>query len=137
MLNGGRESILVLQDKLAGRVSRQVRAFEQRTTETSQNRSIVSDRRSSADPSDLKHPRHTFTAPATNTPEQRLIEDALTRGKKIVLSSNGTSEVARSVKRLQNTPIRRWRERTKELEKRRQLTPPYHLFRRKRKHPHD
>jgi hypothetical protein len=68
-----------------------------------------------------------------NTPEQRLIEQALTRGNKIVLSSTGTGEVTRSIKRLQNTPIRRWKERAKAFEKRHQLTPPYRLLNRKRK----
>jgi hypothetical protein len=68
-----------------------------------------------------------------NTPEQRIIEKALTRGNKIVLSSNGTSEITRPIKRLQNTPIRRWKERAKEFEKRHQLTSPYRLLNRKKK----
>ncbi|CAF4615900.1 unnamed protein product, partial [Rotaria magnacalcarata] len=41
VLNGGRESILQLKGELAGRVLRQVRAFEQRSSENIQNRSIV------------------------------------------------------------------------------------------------
>jgi len=57
----------------------------------------------------------------------------LTRGNKIVLSGTGTGEVARSVKRLQNTPIRRWKERAKEFEKRHQLTSPYRLLNKKKK----
>jgi putative cell wall-binding protein len=65
-----------------------------------------------------------------NTPEQNLVEQALKRGNKIISSSNGTGEVTRSVKRLQNTPIRRWKERARE---RYQLTPPYRLLNKKRK----
>ncbi|CAF1401072.1 unnamed protein product, partial [Adineta ricciae] len=53
--------------------------------------------------------------------------------KKIVSSSSGTGEVTRSVKRLQNTPIRRWKERAREFERRHQLTPPYRLLNKKRK----
>ncbi|CAF4417075.1 unnamed protein product, partial [Rotaria magnacalcarata] len=68
-----------------------------------------------------------------NTPEQNLIEQALRNSNKIISSSNGTGEVTRSVKRLQNTPIRRWRERALEFERRHQITPPYRLLNRKRK----
>jgi hypothetical protein len=63
-----------------------------------------------------------------NTPEQDLLEQALKRCNKIISSSNGTGEVTRSVKRLQNTPIRRWKERARDFERRHQLTPPYHLL---------
>jgi hypothetical protein len=56
-----------------------------------------------------------------------------TRGNKIISSSNGTGEVTRSVKRLQNTPIRRWKERARDFERRHQLTPPYRLLNKKRK----
>lgn len=69
----------------------------------------------------------------TNTPEQRIIEEALTRGNKIVLSSNATGEAARSVKRLQNTPLRRLKERAKDFEKRHPLTSPRRLLNRKKK----
>lgn len=68
-----------------------------------------------------------------NTPEQNLIEQALKNSNKIISSSSGTGEVTRSVKRLQNTPIRRWKERAREFEKRHQLTPPYRLLNKKRK----
>jgi hypothetical protein len=68
-----------------------------------------------------------------NTPEQRIIEQALTRGDKIVLSATGTSETMRPVKRLQNAPLRRWKERAKEFEKRHQLTSPYRFLNKKKK----
>jgi hypothetical protein len=68
-----------------------------------------------------------------NTPEQRIIEEALTRGNKIVLSATGTGETVRPVKRLQNTPLRRWKERAKQFEKRHQLTSPYRLLNKKKK----
>ncbi len=68
-----------------------------------------------------------------NTPEQDLLEQALKRCNKIISSSNGTGEVTRSVKRLQNTPIRRWKERARDFERRHQLTPPYRLLNKKRK----
>jgi hypothetical protein len=68
-----------------------------------------------------------------NTPEQNLLEQALKRCNKIVSSSNGTGEVTRSVKRLQNTPMRRWKERARDFERRQQLTPPYRLLNKKRK----
>ena len=68
-----------------------------------------------------------------NTPEQNLIEQALKHSHKIIASSNGTGEITRSVKRLQNTPIRRWKERAKEYERGHQITPPYRLLNRKRK----
>ncbi len=77
--------------------------------------------------------RNIFTIAAMNTPEQCIIEQALTRGNKIVLSSNGTGELTRPVKRLQNTPLRRWKERAKEFEKRHQLTSPYRLLNKKKK----
>jgi hypothetical protein len=68
-----------------------------------------------------------------NTPEQNLLEQALKHCNKIISSSNGTGEVTRSVKRLQNTPIRRWKERARDFERRHQLTPPYRLLNKKRK----
>jgi len=68
-----------------------------------------------------------------NTPEQNLLEQALKHCNKIISSSNGTGEVTRSVKRLQNTPIRRWKERARDFERRQQLTPPYRLLNKKRK----
>jgi hypothetical protein len=68
-----------------------------------------------------------------NTPEQNLLEQALKRCNKIVSSSNGTGEITRSVKRLQNTPMRRWKERARDFERRQQLTPPYRLLNKKRK----
>lgn len=68
-----------------------------------------------------------------NTPEQTLLDQALKRCNKIVSSSSGTGEVTRSVKRLQNTPMRRWKERAREFERRHQLTPPYRLLNKKRK----
>lgn len=69
-----------------------------------------------------------------NTPEQNLLEQALKRCNKIVSSSShGTGEITRSIKRLQNTPMRRWKERAREQERRQQLTPPYRFLNRKRK----
>lgn len=142
MLNGGRESILQLKGELAGRVLRQVRAFEQRSSENIQNRSIVppctpnlplqeqlNTKPSSTILSDLS------SLTILNTPEQNLLEQALKHCNKIVSSSSsrGTGEITRSIKRLQNTPMRRWKERAREFERRQQLTPPYRLLNRKRK----
>ena len=73
-----------------------------------------------------------FTASLTNTPEQRIIEEALTRGNKILLSGARPGEVVRSVKRLQNTSIERWKERAKKFEKRHQLPLPSHLLHKKK-----
>ncbi|CAF4623891.1 unnamed protein product [Rotaria magnacalcarata] len=147
VLNGGRESILQLKGELAGRVLRQVRAFEQRSSENIQNRSIVPTSTSTLslqqklDDSKTEltsKPSSTILSTLSsltimNTPEQNLIEQALRNSNKIISSSNGTGEVTRSVKRLQNTPIRRWRERAREFERRHQITPPYRLLNRKRK----
>ncbi|CAF2166087.1 unnamed protein product [Rotaria magnacalcarata] len=147
VLNGGRESILQLKGELAGRVLRQVRAFEQRSSENIQNRSIVPTSTSTLslqqklDDSKTEltsKPSSTILSTLSsltimNTPEQNLIEQALRNSNKIISSSNGTGEVTRSVKRLQNTPIRRWRERALEFERRHQITPPYRLLNRKRK----
>ncbi|CAF4554362.1 unnamed protein product, partial [Rotaria sp. Silwood1] len=147
VLNGGRESILQLKGELAGRVLRQVRAFEQRSSENIQNRSIVPTSTSALslqqkfnDNKNILTIKSSSTMLSTlssltimNTPEQNLIEQALKNSNKIISSSNGTGEVTRSVKRLQNTPIRRWKERAREFERRHQLTPPYRLLNRKRK----
>ncbi|CAF1214973.1 unnamed protein product [Rotaria sordida] len=143
VLNGGRESILQLKGELAGRVLRQVRAFEQRSSENIQNRSIVPSCTSVLSLQQKLHDNKnilTMKSLSTlssltimNTPEQNLIEQALKNSNKIISSSNGTGEVTRSVKRLQNTPIRRWKERAREFERRHQLTPPYRLLNRKRK----
>jgi hypothetical protein len=62
-----------------------------------------------------------------------MIEQALTRGSKIVLSGTTTGEVPRSIKRLQNTPIKRWKERAKEFEKRHPLRSPCRLLNKKKK----
>lgn len=133
-MNGGRESILQLKGELAGRVLRQVRAFEQRSTENIQNRSFIPPFQTD------KTPLSTSTffsnlSSITNlqTPEQNLLEQALKHCKKINSSSNNTGEITRSIKRLQNTPQRRWKERAREYERRHQLTPPYRLLNRKRK----
>lgn len=146
VLNGGRESILQLKGELAGRVLRQVRAFEQRSSESIQNRSMIPSSTSSSSLQKVNDknifpdnkPSSTIlstlsTLTIMNTPEQNLIEQALKQSNKITLSSSGTGEVTRSVKRLQNTPIRRWRERAREFERRHQLTPPYRLLNKKRK----
>ncbi|CAF0873803.1 unnamed protein product [Rotaria sordida] len=143
VLNGGRESILQLKGELAGRVLRQVRAFEQRSSENIQNRSIVpsctsvlSLQQKLNDNKNILTMKSLSTLSSLtmmNTPEQNLIEQALKNSNKIISSSNGTGEVTRSVKRLQNTPIRRWKERAREFERRHQLTPPYRLLNRKRK----
>ncbi len=74
-----------------------------------------------------------FPSSSMNTPEQRIIEEALIRGNKIVLSTTGTGEITRPIKRLQNTPLRRWKERAKAFEKRHQLTSPYRLLNKKKK----
>lgn len=69
-----------------------------------------------------------------NTPEQCIIEQALIRGNKIVTSGTRIGEVARSVKRLQKTPIRRWKQRTIEFGKRHQLPSPYRFLHKKKTH---
>lgn len=141
VLNGGRESILQLKGELAGRVLRQVRAFEQRSSENIQNRSIappctptlsLQEKTNSKPTSTILSDLSTLTI--LNTPEQNLLEQALKRCSKIVSSSShGTGEITRSIKRLQNTPMRRWKERARDYERRQQLTPPYRLLNRKRK----
>jgi len=146
VLNGGRESILQLKGELAGRVLRQVRAFEQRSSENIQNRSIVPPSTPDLSLQQKINEKNILTIKPTstilstlssltiiNTPEQDLLEQALKRCNKIISSSNGTGEVTRSVKRLQNTPIRRWKERARDFERRHQLTPPYRLLNKKRK----
>jgi hypothetical protein len=129
VLNSGRESILELKDELAGRVQQQVRAFEQHSSENLHNRSIAPP----VTPELSTEQKNIFPISALNTPEQRIIEQALTRGNKIVLSGNVTGEVPRSIKRLQNTPIKRWKERAREFEKRHKLTSPYRLLHKKKK----
>ncbi|CAF3837034.1 unnamed protein product [Adineta steineri] len=113
VLNSGRDSILELKDELAGRVQKQVRAYEQHSSENIHNRSIVPQVTSQISDEN----KNIFTVESVNTPEQHIIEKALTRGNKIVLSGNGLGEAVRSVKRLRNTPVRRWKERVKEFEK--------------------
>jgi len=127
-LNGGRESILQLKGELAGRVLRQVRAFEQRSNENIQNRSFAPSIHSDKTPLSAS----TFFS-NVQTPEQNLLEQALKQCKKLSSASSHTGEITRSIKRLQNTPQRRWKERVREYERRHQLTPPYRLLNRKRK----
>ena len=136
-MNAGRESILQLKDELAGRVSRQVRAFEQRSMENIQNRSVLlsGSSKENVDPKINQTTGNIFSTLApfniVNIPEEKLFQQAFTRN-----SSNGNhlaGEVTRSVKRLQNTPMRRWKERAKEFERRHQLTPPHRLLTRKRR----
>ena len=103
-------------------MQQQVRVYE----ENALNRSIAS--------TDLSiRQKNVFNVRSTNTSEQCIIEKALTRGDKIVLSSNGTGDSTRPVKRLQNTPMRRWKERAKQFEKRHQITSPYRLLNKKKK----
>ncbi|CAF1233396.1 unnamed protein product, partial [Adineta ricciae] len=133
VLNSGRESILELKYELNGRVQQQVRAFESQSSETIHNRSIAP--RISEITSQLNQPdvKNIFTSSSVHTPEQRIIEEALTRGDKVVLPNAGLGEQTRSVKRLQNTPMRRWKERAKEYEKRHQITSPYRLINKRKK----
>lgn len=138
MLNGGRESILQLKDELAGRVLRQVRAFEQRSMETIQNRSMIlcTSTKETVDEKQIKATSTLSSLSTVNTPEEKLFEQALIRRSKGNPSSamgGGTGEVTRSVKRLQNTPVRRWRERAREYERRHQLTPPHRFLIKKRR----
>ncbi|CAF4732796.1 unnamed protein product [Rotaria sp. Silwood1] len=131
--NSGRESILILKDKLAGCVHKQVHAFEQCSSEKIHNQSItpsVTLKLSSKERNEDNRSR--FTIPLMNIPEQRIIEEALINGNKIVLSGTRTDHVARSVKRLQNSSIRRWKKRTKELEKCHQSSTPYRLLNKKK-----
>ncbi|CAF0779341.1 unnamed protein product [Rotaria sordida] len=133
--NSGRESVLILKDKLAGRVHKQVCAFEHHSSsEKLHNQSITS---SVTSKSLLKEKndnnKNRFTVTLMNTPEQRIIEEALIHGNKIILSGTRTTgHVARSVKRLQNSSIRRWKGRTKELEKHHQSSSPYRLLNKKK-----
>ncbi|CAF4445424.1 unnamed protein product, partial [Adineta steineri] len=76
VLNSGRDSILELKDELAGRVQKQVRAYEQHSSENIHNRSIVP--QVTSEISDEK--KNIFTVESVNTPEQYIIEKALTRG---------------------------------------------------------
>lgn len=120
--------MLVLKDKLSGRVQEQIRIFEQHSLDNTHNRSSVQAVKCKLSLQDKRDDnRNIFMDSLSNTPEQRIIEEALIRGSKIVLPGTRTGEVARSVKRLQKTPIRRW----KELEKRHNLSPRRLLFRKK------
>lgn len=141
-MNGGRESILQLKEELAGRVSRQIRVFEQRSTENIQNRSMVLSLNSSMNTVGCSNFVKEKLDEATNSTSFPKFPIIKTNDEKIFqrtidrFSSAGqslTGEVTRSVKRLQNTPIRRWRERAKETERRHQLTPPHRLLARKRR----
>ncbi|CAM4740902.1 unnamed protein product [Rotaria magnacalcarata] len=130
LLNHGRDSFIVLKDKLCGRVQNQVRAFERHSSDNVHNRShtqSVTRRLSSQEINEVN--KSPFTIGLMHTPEQRIIEEALIRGNKIISSGTRTGEVARSVKRLQKkTPIQRWKERTEELAKRHHLPSPYRFL---------
>lgn len=112
-----------MKNELLGRVQKQVRAFEQQTMETIPHRSTQS----------MIPEKPLFHLNTAKTSEQRIIEEALTRGNKIVLSSNGSGEIGRSIKRLRHTPMQRWREQGKSLERRHQLTSPRRLLTKKKK----
>ena len=128
LLHGGRESLLVLKDKLAGRVSQQVRVIEQRSNEQEENRSVISTTVNepfvSYAPVKMNNiQKNPFINPARQTSEQIHIESALTRGKKLVRSSIDPAEMTRSVKRLQNMAGRRSKKqpRSTEWEKHRRV----------------
>lgn len=104
-----------MKNELLGRVQKQVQAFE-----TLPHRSTMPE-------------KPLFHLNTNKTSEQRIIEEALTRGNKIVLSSNGSGEIGRSIKRLRHTPLQRWKAQEKTLERRHQLPSPRRLLTKKKK----
>lgn len=103
MLHGGRESLLVLKDKLAGRVSQHVRAIEKRSTD----KCIKSDQVLSESSLITDNETNPFLPLNTVSLEQSRIESALMRKNKFVRKTIDPAEMTRSVKRLQNTAKRR------------------------------
>ncbi|CAF0929335.1 unnamed protein product [Didymodactylos carnosus] len=123
----GRESLLHLRDELAGRVFRQVLAFEKRTNNEKQQTKTIPIDISFSSPSFVHHSTtgttvqvtpmpslfNVLSTPLSTTPEL-LLERALIQQHKNHSSSTrikrqATSELTSTVKRLQNTPLKRWK----------------------------